>query len=233
MLKNYLLVALRTLWKHKVFTAINIAGLAIGISASLVIYLLVQYDFSFDKFHKDGDRIHRIVSRFTSPDGEVYRNSGVPVPMGNAVRTEMTGLDVVAPFYTWDGSGKVTIPTTGNAKPITYKKQEGVIFADAGYFKLLPYEWVAGSPATALQQPYQVVLTTSNAALYFPGIKPADVVGREIYFDDSIRTSVTGIVKDLTQNTDFTFKTFIAWSTLEKADLSQGNAQTWNNTTSS
>lgn len=233
MLKNYLLVALRTLWKHKVFTAINIAGLAIGISASLVIYLLVQYDFSFDKFHKEGDRIHRIVSRFTSPDGEEYKNSGVPVPMSNAVRTEMTGLDVVAPFYTWDGNGKVTIPTARDTKPVTYKNQEGVIFADAGYFKLLPYEWLAGSPSTALQQPYQVVLTTSSAALYFPGIKPADVIGREIYFDDTIRTSVTGIVKDLTQNTDFTFKTFIAWSTLEKADLSQGNAQTWNNTTSS
>ncbi|WP_315815879.1 ABC transporter permease [Paraflavitalea speifideaquila] len=233
MFKNYLVVALRTLWKHRVFTAINIAGLSIGISASLVIYLLVQYDFSFDKFHKDGDRIYRIVSKFSSPDGEVYHNSGVPVPMGKAVANEMTGLEVVAPFYSWEGSGKVTLPSGRDAKPTTYKNQEGVIYADAGYFKLLPYEWIAGFPATALQQPYQVVLTTSNAALYFPGIKPADIIGREIYFDDTVRTSVTGIVKDLTENTDFTFKTFIALSTLEKENLSNGNAQNWGNTTSS
>jgi hypothetical protein len=71
MLKNYFTIAFRTLWKNKVFTAINIFGLAIGISASLVIFLLVNYHFSFDKFQKDNDRIYRVVSNF-SFSGEIY-----------------------------------------------------------------------------------------------------------------------------------------------------------------
>ena len=68
MLKNYLMVALRNLQRHKFFSLINIAGLAIGISASLVIYLIVQYEFNFDNFHKDGDRIYRVVSKIEFPD---------------------------------------------------------------------------------------------------------------------------------------------------------------------
>ena len=65
MFKNYITISLRTLWKNKLFTAINILGLAIGISASLVIYLLVNYHFTFDQFEKDGDRIYRVVSDFS------------------------------------------------------------------------------------------------------------------------------------------------------------------------
>ena len=80
MFKNYFTIAVRTLLKNKVFTSINILGLAIGISASLVIYLLVNYHFTFDQFEKDRDRIYRVVSNF-SFSGEVYHNSGVRSPM--------------------------------------------------------------------------------------------------------------------------------------------------------
>src|SRR6478672_3210893 len=99
MLKNYLVIALRNFWRNKIFSLINIFGLAIGISAALVIYLIVQYDFSFDKFHKDGDRIYRVVSDFRF-SGEVFHNSGITSPMGNAVRKELTGIELVVPFRT-------------------------------------------------------------------------------------------------------------------------------------
>ncbi len=97
MFKNYITIAVRTLWKNKLFTSINILGLAIGISASLVIYLLVNYHFTFDKFEKDGDRIYRVVSNF-SFSGEVYHNSGVRSPLGAAVQKEITGIEAVVPF---------------------------------------------------------------------------------------------------------------------------------------
>ncbi|MEP7141907.1 MAG: ABC transporter permease, partial [Ferruginibacter sp.] len=109
MLKNYITIALRTLLKNKVFTGINILGLSIGISASLVIWLLVNFHFNFDKFEKDANRIYRVVSNF-SFSGELYRNSGVADPMGAAAQRELTGLDEVATFRTWDGYSKVTVP---------------------------------------------------------------------------------------------------------------------------
>src|SRR6187402_3472877 len=107
MIKNYFTIAFRTLWKNKVFTAINILGLAIGISASLVIWLLVNYHFSFDKFEQDGDRIFRVVSQFSFAD-EKYFNSGVPDPLGSAVRNEITGLEKVVPLRTWDSDAKIS-----------------------------------------------------------------------------------------------------------------------------
>src|SRR6476619_5427573 len=128
MIKNYLLIALRNFWRNKVFSLINISGLAIGISASLVIYLLVHYDFTFDKFEKDGDRIYRVVSNFTF-NGESYKNSGVPSPMPAAIKSEVTGLDLVVPFRTWNNNAKVSVPVK-NDKPVVFKKQNSIVFAD-------------------------------------------------------------------------------------------------------
>src|ERR1700712_5229834 len=98
MIKNYFKIAWRNLWRHKLFTLINIIGLSIGISAAVVIYLIVSFDFSFDKFHKDGDRIYRVVTDFVFA-GEPVNNSGVTGPLGEAARNEITGLSQSAPFY--------------------------------------------------------------------------------------------------------------------------------------
>src|SRR5581483_11628706 len=103
MIKNYLLVALRNFWRHKTFSLINILGLAIGISASMVIFLLVYHDLSFDKFEPQRDRIFRVVSHVTglgeaTPHGE----SCFPVPMGAAIKKDVTGIDRVVRIHTWD-----------------------------------------------------------------------------------------------------------------------------------
>jgi hypothetical protein len=200
MFKNYFIVAFRNFWRNKIFSVINITGLAIGISASLVIYLLVYYDFTFDKFEKDGDRIYRVVSDFTFGD-ESFKNSGVPSPMPAAVRNEVTGLDVVAPFRTWNNNSKISVPSP-NRNPVVFKKQNNIVYADENYFKLLQYTWLAGSPKTSLQQPYQVVLTESNAKLFFPKLNAAEIIGKQIIFNDTVLTTVTGVVKDIEQNTE-------------------------------
>ena len=80
MFKNYLVVAFRNFWRNKIFSLINIVGLAIGISASLVIYLIVHYEFNFDRFEKDNSRIYRVVTDMLSA-GNPFNLSGVPSPM--------------------------------------------------------------------------------------------------------------------------------------------------------
>src|ERR1700741_4998712 len=99
MIKNYIKIAFRSFWKHKVFTLINIVGLTIGISASLVIYLIVHYDFTFDKFHKDSDRIYRVVSNYSFQGNPSY-SYGVCSPLAGAIKSDATGVDLVAPLYT-------------------------------------------------------------------------------------------------------------------------------------
>ena len=215
MLKNYFTLALRNFWKQKIFSLINVSGLAIGISAALVIYLLVQYDFSFDKFHKGGDRIYRIVTSIALPDLSkgYYYKSTVPSPMGNVVRNETTGLDDVSLFSLWSDKTKVSVPLPSHI--VVFKKQKNIVYADEHYFSMFNYRWLAGSPKISLQQPNQVVLSESQANLYFPGLKPEQAIGKEIIFNDTIHAFVSGIVEDLKQNSDFTFKTFVSNASLK------------------
>ena len=229
MLKNYLIIALRTIRKNKIFSFINILGLAIGISASLVIYLLVDYHFSFDQFEKDGGRIYRVVSDFNF-SGEIYHNSGVTIPMGGAVRREVSGIEEAAPVYTSDVGTKVSVPAANKPEPVVYKNQGNIVFADSAYFNLIGYEWIAGTAKKSLQQPYQMVLTVSKAKLYFPELKPEQIIGKELYLNDTVHTTITGIVKDIPYNTNFTFTTFISRATLEQTSLKPGDWDDWGNT---
>ena len=230
MIKNYFRNAIRVFGKNKAFSLINISGLSIGISSALVIYIIVAYDLSFDKFEKDRDRIYRVVSNFTFA-GEIYHNYGVTYPMGKAVKNEVTGTEAVAPFFTWGEGGKISIP--GTAKdPVVFKKQDRTVFADENFFKIFEYEWLAGSAKSSLRQPYQVVLSKSRADLYFPGMKVAEMIGKEIIINDTITTRVSGIVKDPVKNTDFYLKTFVSKTTLENRVMDVEEQNAWGNTTS-
>jgi len=209
MIKNYLKVAFRNFWRHKLFTFINVIGLSIGISAALVIYLLVHYDFTFDKFHKDGDRIYRVVTNF-SFSGSPGNNPGVCGPLPWAVKNQVTGLEEAAPIFRLS-QPNVTVPN-GNKTSSRFKLQDNVIVADSDYFKLFEYKWLAGSARSALTAPYQVVLTSDQAEKYFPGLSYEQMLGRTVVYD-TLKTTVTGIVQSIKQNTDFTFHDFISFPT--------------------
>src|SRR5580658_10662163 len=128
MLKNYFLVALRAFWRNKTFSLINIVGLSIGISSSLIIFLLVQHDFSFDKFEKDGARIYRVVNDGVNKNG-IWHNNCLSEPMGGVVKKEVTGLETVAPFRTLYET-RVTIPYPDPNHPIIIRKQKDLLTAD-------------------------------------------------------------------------------------------------------
>ena len=97
MFKNHIKIAFRNILKHKVFSFINVIGLTIGLSASLIIGLMVYYEYTFDNFHKDGDRIYRAVTDFKLPQGE-FSNSGVTLALKGAIE-EDSNFDVVSEFY--------------------------------------------------------------------------------------------------------------------------------------
>jgi putative ABC transport system permease protein len=208
MIKNYFKIAFRGFWKHKLFTLINVIGLSIGISAALVIYLIVHFDFTFDKFHPEGDRIYRVVSSFKY-SGEQGSNSGVCGPLGPAMRSQVTGVDAVAPFYTLY-QPNVFVPGKGDV-PVKFKNEDNVILADQQYFKVFDYKWLSGSPAV-LNAPNQVVLTSDQAKIYFPTLTYDQMIGKIVVYD-TIKTAVAGIVQTIKENTDITFHDFISYST--------------------
>ena len=233
MLKNYLLIALRNFRVNKIFTLINIIGLSIGICASLVIFVVVNYDFSFDRFEKNRDRIYRVVSNY-SMQGNPGKTRGVQGPLAHAVKKELSGIEELVSFRYYS-AGAVAVPGPDPLKPQVFKKQSGIIFADAHYFTLLPYKWLAGSPRAALKNQSSVVLNETKAKLYFPRLSYPDMIGRKIQYD-SIPTTVTGIVQDLEQqgHTDFNFSEFISLATvLDNSALRQSlEWDNWGSTTS-
>ena len=209
MIKNYFKIAFRGFRRRKVFTMINITGLSVGIAACLVIFLLVQHDFSFDKFEKDGNRIYRVVTNFNF-EGTPAHNPGVSGPLPWAVKNQVTGLEISASVFHMTPPD-VFIKKAGGA-PVKFKQQPNVAFVDSSYFQLLQYKWLAGSPKTAMNDPDRVVLTSDQAAIYFPGVPYDQVMGKTVTYD-TIKTSVSGIVAPIRDNTDFTFHDLISYQT--------------------
>jgi putative ABC transport system permease protein len=220
MLRNHFLIAIRNTWRNKIFSFIHVLGLSIGISASLVIFLIVKYEFSFDKFEDDGDRIYRIVMDFKF-NGDTGFGAAVPAALPNAIQNEVTGVDANVPVMTFQGDATVNVAAIRNNKTEVFKKQTDVVFTNNDYFKLLSFQWIAGSPTNALSKPFSVVLTESRAQQYFPGVASIDVPGRRLIYNDNIDIEVTGVVRDLDEVTEFTARDFISYATIFETSLRQ------------
>ena len=123
MFRNYFITAVRNFWRNKAFSAINVLGLSIGISAALVIFLIAYYEFSYDQFEPDKDKIYRVVldAKFNGVDGH---SAAVPAPLSTAIQSEVTGVAQTVPImqFQGDGTAKVNITKDGNDKPIAFKK---------------------------------------------------------------------------------------------------------------
>jgi len=228
MFKNYFKTALRTFGKNKVTTFINVLGLSIGISAALIIFMVIQYDFSFDKFEPGKETIYRIIT-----DGDGWKNSGVPVPLHQNMQS-ISGIQHISAILQFnDNNAKVSIPQGNNNTAQVFKKQEGIVFTGNSYFSIFPHQWIAGNKKTALTNPYKVVLSESYAKRYFPGISPEKLIGKTVAFSDTILTTITGIVQDLKANSDFEYKIFISLPTIVSANLKENYSwNEWGNTNS-
>ncbi len=213
MLKNLLKTAFRNIWKNKVFSLINIVGLSIGLSASFVIGIIIFYDLTFDKFHPNSDRIYRVVSTFTSPDG-TYKNRGTAIPLGQTIREGMAGIDRAVTFYSAN-----FLKITQESGNLVFKNTSDIIYTDASYFAVFKYHWIAGNRNNILENPNEVVLTSSRATKYFPGQTPDEVVGKILAYNDSIQVKVVGVVDNFKDRTDIDFQEFLSYKTANSAGL--------------
>jgi ABC-type antimicrobial peptide transport system permease subunit len=230
MLRNYFTISLRSLWRNRLYTALNVTGLAIGISACLVIYLIVHFELSFDSFHPDRERIYRVYTRQTGDFLGV--NCGVTGPLPSAVRQNITGIETVAALHNLSATDvQVTGP---GKKDRIFKGQFDVVVAEPQYFEVFSaYQWLAGSPRTSLNAPFQVVLTESKAKTYFGVDRAETVLGRTLHYNDSLLVTVSGIVRDLPQPTDLFFQDFISFRTIGQSWLKNViNLEDWNQTRS-
>ncbi|MBD2755050.1 ABC transporter permease [Spirosoma validum] len=223
MLRNYIKTSLRSLTKHKVSTLINLFGLTLGVTACLAIYLITNYELSYDTFHPDSERIYRLVGEAQyEKNGEKHPVGFIPVPVPGAIRKEIPGLGTVAAFHTIESD--VLIPN-GDEKPIRFESRRrtggnaDLVVVDPKYFDIFKYQWLAGNPNVALNEPFKVVLSEQKAHKYFGDLPLDQFLGKDVIYLDSVRVNVAGIVKDWTQPTDFTFTDFISLATVRASQL--------------
>ena len=234
MFKNFLVVAWRNIVRHKGNSLIHVIGLGVGICACMAIWSIAHYGLSFDKFHPDGDRIYRLVSEL-KPGNDTLHWGELPEPAVGELRKTLTGVEVMAQFHNINPMIEIQ-GLNGDVKRIPGvegDKYNDVVLAEPEYFGVFNYRWLAGNAASLLE-PFHVVISAKEAERYFGSQDWSNILGRTIIYDDSIRTTVTGIVQDLDQITDFTFKDFISYATARAAGLTQNlQLDNWNGFNSS
>lgn len=230
MITKNLAFAFRNIRRNKALAAINVLGLSIGITACLVIFLIVSYEMSFDRFQPDKDRIFRVYSSFSGLSSG--SNSGVPTAFAVEMRETFTGIESLTNFHTFGADVKVA---DSNSQRKSFGPYGKIILTDPEYFDVFShYEWLIGNPKEALNRPLSVVLTESRARIYFGDTELSSILGKTIYYRDSLIVTVSGVVRDVDERTDFDFTDFISFSTIEKSWLSRSeiSLNNWQNTSS-
>jgi len=232
MLRNYLIIAWRNMVRRKIYTIINIMGLAMGISACMVIYLIAHYELSFDTFHPDKERIYRITTETQEHNGQKFYWKAVPPAMPTAISEEMSGIENIAGLYPYDA--QISILNRDNQAERFDSRIEGgyitTTFTGPAYFDIFKYHWLAGNAATALNEPFKAVLTKSKALRYFGSLQFDKIIGKEVVYNDSLHVSVSGVIEDWDENTDLRYTDFISMGTIRESFLkAEVHLEGWTN----
>lgn len=198
MLKNYLLVTFRNLYKNSIYSTINIAGLAIGITCSILILLWVDHETSYDKFLPKNDRLYQVWVN-AAFDGKVNSWRSVPLPTYEAMKTSDANI-VNSAVTGWGSTHLLRYEDTRMNKQGYFVSKE--------FLEMFQYPLVQGSAETVLDDPYSIVLTESAAKALFGDEDPIDKMVR---VDDQYDLKVTGILQDVPSNSSFQFEYLIPW----------------------
>ena len=218
MLKNYFKIAGRNLLRNKGYAAINIIGLSVGICVCLVIFIIIQFQTSFDDFHTKKDHIYRVLTeRYNAKSAEITNDKDVPLPLPKALQTSFPQIEQVAPFFASHDDALLIEDNHGNTENV-FKEQKGVFFTTVSFFKIFDFPLLAGSYAS-LNDPNNVFLTKETAEKYFGNWQNAIgkaikiQVGGYIFEHGTEVLKVSGILATIPANTDFQLKVVVSYGT--------------------
>lgn len=228
MFKNYFKIAWRNIARHQSYSAINVAGLAVGIAACLLIFVVVQYELSFDTYQPGYKSTYRIVTK-KEREGNIRYSAGISIPAVDAFRLyfPQAAIAGVNAIY-----GSQIVAPAANGNPADDKKfveNTGIMFAEPQLFDIFSATWLAGS-ASALKAPNMVVIDKSTAIKYFGNWQLA--VGKMLRMDNLLTLKVAGVIQDLPPNTDLPFKVLVSYITWKQNAKSYHYLYTWDETSS-
>lgn len=235
MLQNYFKTAFRSLIRNRNYTIINIAGLAVGIAVCMIIFIIIQFQTSFDGFHAKKDRIYRVLTEYHHADAaNISYGKDVPYPMPIGFKTAFPQIEQVAPIFASQNDQLLILDNNGT--PVkTFKEQRGVFFTSPSFFKMFDFPLLAGSYAS-LHDPNNVLLTKEMAEKYFGDWKTALgktillEAGGHIFEHGSDKLKVSGILATIPANTDLQLKLVVSFGTGITGDF-MASSTDWDETT--
>ena len=215
MLKNYFKITLRNLYKNKVSTFINLFGLSLGLSACVLVFLVITYELNYDNFHANKDRIFRVVRHeINAPQGK--RNASTPFPMRAALVNDYPELEgVTQVFYPQEHQ-------------LQWKEEkwieDQIIFTDSSFFKIFDFEVVSGNPVASFKKPNTAFITESMAKSRF-GDQQA--IGQIVRLSELVDVEIAGILQDPPGNSHLPFTMVITVDSFNKELVGGFNYDSW------
>lgn len=209
MFRNYFTIALRNIRRHRAHSALNIVGLSVALAACIIIFLVLQHEFSYDTYHKNADRVHQVVRKDVYPDGEQF-DYGMPFPTAKALRNDYPTIEFPELFTSYGSQVTVMADSNTNSNKKFIESRPGLIFCEPEVFDLFDVTWLSGNKSI-LSQPGKAVIARSEAIKYFGDWKTA--IGKFLKIENAILVEVAGIIEDVPLNSDFPFKVVPSYKT--------------------
>jgi putative ABC transport system permease protein len=209
MIRNYLNAAFRSLLREKGNTFINIAGLTLGITTTLILFLMVHNGKSFDTYHTHVDRIYRIVSSGVGNAGITY-TQGVPTALPDAFQADFAGVEDVA-FTSYLRGREIGVPQS-NGTVKKYEEARGLAFTEPSFFRIFDRALLSGNADASLDDPQEAIISRTWAHRYFGTV---DAVGKSVVYD-SVEYTITAVMEDYPETTDLPFDLILSYATLRQ-----------------
>ncbi len=200
MFKNYIKIAFRNLWRHRVFSGINLLGLAVGMSSFLLIFSYVSFERSYDAYHAKADRIYRVICD-TKTETEV-------LPTG--MTSGPTGPTIKANFPEVEEETRICFMNFLVQNGIKKFQESNIVGADSSLFSIFSFPLLRGDSVTALRDPFSAVLSEAGAQKYFGS---ADPIGQTLLLNGKYTIKVTGLMRNIPENSHFHGDILISMST--------------------
>lgn len=219
MFKNYFKITYRNLLRQKVYSFLNLSGLAIGLACSILIFLYVNDELSYDRFHEKSDRIYRMVEHFED-EGNGEHSASQPFPTGPTLQSEYP-TEVVQAVRLFNFQSPTL--ALSNKEADKAFNESRVFFADSTFLDVFDFNLISGNQETALDNPNSILITASMARKYFPDEDP---MGKFLELQGRQNLEVVGVLEDSPKNAHFQFDFIISFSSL-KPWFGGGYPGTW------
>ncbi|WP_424962086.1 ABC transporter permease [Ekhidna sp.] len=219
MFKNYLKITYRTFIKQKVYSFLNVSGLAIGLACCMLICFYIYDELSYDTFHSKSHRTYRVLEKFES-EGVGEHSASLPFPTGPALKLDFgRQVEQAVRFFNFQS------PSLALANKAADKgfNEPNIFFADSTFFEVFDFELITGDKETALNEPNSILITRSMVKKYF---EDQDPMGKVLEFQGNQNLQVTGVLEDTPTNAHFKFDFIVSFSSL-KSSFGGGYPTTW------